>query len=340
MERLIFPMRAIGISNTYTSSHPAWDLVGSDTDIDYWYAPCTVKVLATNTTSPDSHTVHFGTCDKDGHAANVMCADGVERILTFACTHMNSLNNFDLHVGKIFPAGAPCYMEGTSGLANGNHVHMEVGTGWQYTKNANAQLNFLISPANLFYRLSGWNIVSNNYGTNGYSFPITSSRYTSDPSYKYYLKTTNDSVFVRTSPVYGSIKATIPVSSSAEIISFIPGFQDNGYQWAFVKYNSMYGFSQIDTYNYYTVSCTANALTYRPLYVINKFSNLTPNIRSSIISGSVLGTIPVNTMTKVTVLLSGFQADGYQWGRVLVNGVNGYAQLDVNNYLYFTEVAV
>lgn len=159
--------------------HKAWDLNGEDTGKEYWRAPCRVKVLAIFSvdTTGFYNTVIFGSCDESGNPTEVMCEDGVARVLSFACTHMNSVNKFKLAVNKIYQSGEACYMEGNTGIGStGNHVHMEVAEGWQYNKtkrDGQWLLPNLTNIANVFYQLDGWNVVRN---LNGYTFKTVESR--------------------------------------------------------------------------------------------------------------------------------------------------------------------
>lgn len=179
MEYAIFPMKTISISQRFHEKHKAWDLNGEDTGIDYWYAPCRIKVLAMFGLKETGfyNTVLFGSCDEQGNQASVMCEDGIARVLTFGCTHMNDLNKFGLSVGKIYESGERCYCEGNTGLGStGNHVHMDVAVGWHYKRekvDGQWLLPNLTNIANVFYRLKDWNVERN---LNGYTFTEVDSR--------------------------------------------------------------------------------------------------------------------------------------------------------------------
>ena len=339
MEYVIFPMKTINITQRYHSAHCAWDIAGKDTGIEPWYAPCTVKVL--KILGPGSgyyNSVLFGSCDSYGNQTAVMCEDGVARVLTFSCTHMNSINKFGLFEGKIFPAGTACYEEGTEGQATGNHVHMEVAIGWQTSKpNQNGQylLTNYTNPANIFRQLSGFNTVQNG---NGYTFKTTTSRIVQGGtvSANYLLNTTSLAVRIRSSVVSGSILTTVPQGQSLNIISFLPGFQSDGYQWARVSYNGMTGYSQLDTKNCYTITGNASLFSNMPMYLINNSSSRTPAIRSTPVTGSIKMTIPANVKVRISDMLPGVQSDGYQWFFVNCNGTLGYVQADLKNWLYIS----
>lgn len=179
MQNLVFPMKTISISQRFHAKHKAWDMNGEDTGIDYWYAPCRVKVLAMFDINKTGfyNTVLYGSCDESGNPAEVMCADGVKRVLTFGCTHMNGLNKFGLYVGKIYQSGEKCYCEGNTGSGStGNHVHMDVAEGWHYKRikyDGQWLLPDLVTVDNLFFRLKGWNVIRK---LNGYEFKETDSR--------------------------------------------------------------------------------------------------------------------------------------------------------------------
>ena len=181
MQYPIFPMQNVSISQRAftTGSHKnlsAIDINGKDTGIENLIAPCRVKVLAVLTKSKTgfNNTVLYGTCDENGAKAAVKCADGTSRILTFAFTHDNYIS--DIKVGRIFNQLEVCYQEGTTGQATGNHGHIEIGLGWQYTKYKDSYGNWclknLVNADKVFWLLKDYsNIV--NRGLNGYTLPWT-----------------------------------------------------------------------------------------------------------------------------------------------------------------------
>lgn len=69
-----------------------------------------------------------------------------------------------------------------------------------------------------------------------------------------YLNATQASFRVRSAPVNGSTLAIVPQGGRATILEYLPGFKSDGYQWCKVNYNGTVGYSQIDTYNCYTVT--------------------------------------------------------------------------------------
>ena len=203
MEYAIFPMKSISISQGfYLNQHHAFDLTGSDSNkVDYFFAPCTVKVLNISrynyeTNSGLANTVLFGTCDVNGNKTPVMCEDGIARVLTFACSHIDKedLDFLDLHVGQVIGSGYACYREGTTGIATGPHIHLEVGLDWQTSKNANNRyelndtiVNGVRLITNTFHSLSGFNTPGNT-NDGGTTFSTVSSRKVDDSTVNNVLK--------------------------------------------------------------------------------------------------------------------------------------------------------
>jgi hypothetical protein len=174
MEYAIFPMQNVGVSQRHNTtkkySHyqmKAIDIIGKDSGIEQGYAPFTGKVLAITTSA---NTIFFGSCDENGNKAQVMCEDGVARVITVALTHDNNIN--DVAIGRVFKSGEKFYDEGTKGGATGNHIHIEVALGWVSKKTAytaNGYLKFAddvsLYPHQIFFALKGWNkiIKANGY---------------------------------------------------------------------------------------------------------------------------------------------------------------------------------
>lgn len=374
MEYAIYPMKTISISQRANGGYShvglqAWDIVGTDTGIEPWYAPCRVKVLAINPRSWMSNTVFFGSCDENGNEAKVMCEDGVARVLTFSCTHMEDegLSKYGIEVNKKFEAGEACYEEGKKGKADGYHVHMEVAEGWAYDKTKNSstgqwETNGIITIADIFYQLSGFNTIGGSYGANGYTFKTVTSRTVSgsgtveptptptptpDTSEKisitgYGLYVNKLGLKIRTEPNSSSESLiTVPVGKELKIRKFLDGFQSDGYQWAATEYEGNVGYSQIDTNGYYTVVLTDTSvispsngacIVPRTLYLIA--SSKGANIRASIPSGTATF-VSAGSKIKVEELIPGFQSDGYQWVKASYDGTTGYVQADVKNWHYF-----
>ena len=178
MERPLFPMLNVSISQRAysTGSHKtlqAIDINGEGTGIEHGRAPCMVKVLKVldKAKTGFNNTVLYGTCDEKGKPAEVLCADGLSRILTFALTHDNNIS--DIKVGKIYKQWEIFYQEGTTGQATGNHIHLEIGIGWQYNKYKDSYGNYalknLIAANKVLWLKKDLHVIKNR-GLNGYTF--------------------------------------------------------------------------------------------------------------------------------------------------------------------------
>ena len=137
---------------------------------------------------------------------------------------------------------------------------------------------------------------------------------------------------VRTSPVSGTELVMVPISSYAKILQFVPGFQSDGYQWAYVEYNGIRGYSQLDTSSDYLIQKSATSST---IYL--KASKLQFRIRSNPVNGTQLAMVPVNYQAKILSTENGFASDGYQWAYVEYNGIKGYSQMDLQNAYTLVE---
>lgn len=349
MEYAIYPMKTISISQIYSESHCAWDIVGEDTKIENWYAPCRVKVLNIlpyNRPGTFANTVLFGSCDKNGNEAAVMCQDGIARVLTFACTHMNDINQFGLQIGKIYESGEACYQEGNTGISYGNHVHMEVAEGWQTTKSESEKqwlLPNLTNIANVFSMLKGWNVIGGEFGANGYTFKEVSSRSdgnqdsgsTGDSLTEIlnnglngvYLVAKNTPFRVRSNPVNGTELAMVPTGGEASIISFRNGFESDGYQWAQVYYKGQLGYSQLDLKDDYLIRLTDDATKIALKPIKEGF-----RVRASVVNGTQKDFVPVGDKARINSVNARFESDGYQWAFVSHGTVSGWSQMDTYGY--------
>lgn len=170
MKNVSISRKAFSVSTHKTLN--AIDINGKDTTREYGRAPCRCKVLKVLPISSTgfANTVLFGTCDEFGRPANVLCADGQERVLTFAFTHDDKIR---VKESQIVEQNEVVYMEGKTGNATGNHIHLEVGQGWQYKKikdkNGNFCLTNLLYAYKVFWLKEGWHKVV-NFGLNGYKF--------------------------------------------------------------------------------------------------------------------------------------------------------------------------
>ncbi len=276
IEYAIFPQKLINITQRANSSFShanlqAWDIADIDSKVQQAFAPCTVKVLAKPTSN--ANTVLFGTCDDLGNPRAVMTENGM-RILTFGFTHDDYIG--DIEIGRIYKSGKKIYDEGKAGYATGNHIHLEVASGWQFDKITDVyghyRLRNITSIANIFYQLKGWNEIKN---ANGYTFTEVNQRFTeseNDMSLKIvaikqklairetmtfttkkvvdYDPFTNKTV-VRTRPsATGKIMHILDIGQSVEIIEPVPGIQRDSWQWFKIRYKGKECFCQYDSMAY------------------------------------------------------------------------------------------
>lgn len=181
MQNMIMGMRTLNISQGYNTSYThknllAWDLAGEDTGIDTFRAKNYLKVLAIlpYKTTGFANTVIFGTSDQYGNPAYVHTPRIGDQILSIAMTHDNAIASY-IKVGAVFGNDEMIYEEGTTGQSTGNHIHLEVGLGWQYKKvhlygdyydGSVYCLQNLVKPEDAIFLLNGYNRVFNNKGYN------------------------------------------------------------------------------------------------------------------------------------------------------------------------------
>ena len=144
-DRLIFGMKCLNVSqigsgydgkNHYSHVSYEVDLAGMDTGADVWRnkMPNTLWYCAGAWgNAKTGNTRFFWSCDKNGKAKKVLCADGYLRYITLALTH--SRRSFT--VGHYYKYDEIMYQEGTSGYATGNHIHLEICAGHVRTKYRN-----------------------------------------------------------------------------------------------------------------------------------------------------------------------------------------------------------
>lgn len=152
MEKLIFPMKAINITQGVNGQYShqgtyAIDNAGKDTGIDAVYAPCTM-ICRYKDVPVNGNACFFESVDK------VQFADGTIDYATFMFIHCNDVSH--LHLGQIIKQGDVFYHEGTAGQATGNHCHIEVAKSKYvkpYTKNAQGKfmLPNSVHPASAFF---------------------------------------------------------------------------------------------------------------------------------------------------------------------------------------------
>ena len=175
-DRLIFGMKCLNVSqigsaydgrNHYSHVSYEVDLAGMDTGADVWrnkmpntYWYCAGAWGNANT----GNTRFFWSCDKNGKAKKVLCADGYLRYITLALTH--SRRSFI--VGHYYKLNEIMYQEGTSGRATGNHIHLEICVGHVRTKYRNRAGGYNLAnmlPANrMMFLLNGYSYIKNGGG--------------------------------------------------------------------------------------------------------------------------------------------------------------------------------
>lgn len=132
IQDILIPMENFRcLQGDFEGNHPwyAVDLSGKDTGRDLAYAPVDVRCEAIN--------------EKDGNAVwwqsieQVRFPDGTIDFLTMMILHDDNLKG--IYIGATYRQGEQIAQEGTSGLANGNHLHIEFAKGkftQMYEKNA------------------------------------------------------------------------------------------------------------------------------------------------------------------------------------------------------------
>ena len=177
MDRLVFGMHHLNISQVGTLidgkphySHPnyALDLCGEDTGIDFWFnkeADTCFYCSGAFGTKKTGNTRFFVSCDYQGKAKKVMCADGKARVVTLALTHSGK----DYRLYHIYTPNEVLYQEGTQGKATGNHIHLEVAEGSVKTKYYDNKLGVYrmkgeFNPVDAFFILDSFTTVVRTQG--------------------------------------------------------------------------------------------------------------------------------------------------------------------------------
>lgn len=255
-----------GYDGKYHYSHDGYeiDLAGSDSGIDYWrnlakevYWKC-AGAFGTRSTG---NTRFFWSCDKNGNAKKVLCADDVLRLTTIALTHSNR----DFAINKVYGYNEVMYQEGTSGYATGNHIHMEICAGHVKTKVRNSKGGYnlanMLNAAKVMFLLENTTVVR----TGGLTWKKTknttyetSSGTTSKKTYKEvkepryhigsYLKrtlTTKCALKLRSTnkKTDDSNKiCVIPKDTELEYYGFYDLAEESGKYWIWIKYGNKTGF--------------------------------------------------------------------------------------------------
>lgn len=261
-DRMVFGMHHLNISQTGAGygvqdslSHVSYelDLCGQDSSVDYWFnkLPDTCfKCTGRFGTKSTGNTFFFVTCDASGTAKKVLCADGNYRVITLALTH----SGWTPTLGKIYPYNSYFYMEGVSGKATGNHIHLECCEGLVVRKVVNAKgywnLPNMLDARKVFWILDGWTTVVN---TQGLQFKhCTSAEVTQDKKMekgKLYFIADRMPARIRKSLSFsggkpiGAIMATMPAGSFAEITHMTNRHEadSHGFEWFQVKYITVTG---------------------------------------------------------------------------------------------------
>jgi len=287
--------------------------------------------------------------------SEVMFADGTTGILSMSLGHMSDTDyatlkrNYkanhttDLANGSYFDAGEIMYYFGAKGGGStGVHVHMRIGKGkflsstvlWRETSAGSNvwMLNTSVHPG--LKHDSAFYIDDFSFKTNGYYSEIikkmnfkTYDPVTPPTESDLYLVAKTTGFRVRESVVNGAEKAMVTKGNKAKIISFVGGFQTDGYQWAKVDYNGAIGYSQMDTKAYMVQRIGSTPNTYLRALATSF------RVRSTPVNGTELAMIyPVNQVT-VLDFVESYQSDGYQWIKVRTSsGIEGYSQLDTKAY--------
>ena len=274
-DRCVFGMKTLNISqigsgydgkNHYSHTGYELDLSGEDSGRDVWrnMMPDTFWLCAGrwgNATS--GNTRFFWPVDANGKAKKILLADGTTDTITLALTHANE----DYPVGKRYGFQEIMYREGTSGAAQGNHIHLEVCRGCVCRKIENAKgyynLPGIMDARKVFFILDGYTTVRN---TQGLEFKHCDRvRYIPDEE-----KGGEDVIIFQPKKASANIRkalefkdgrnvaaivATIPAGRTAEVTHFTQRFEEDGYEWVQVKYQTeggkeVTGFCQLDTRAY------------------------------------------------------------------------------------------
>ncbi len=169
-ELAMFPMTYMNITQGVNGSLShvntnAIDIAGKDGGIDNLFAPFTCVVKKKYTDGYGGNVVWIQSQNR------VYYADGSLDYMTILLVHDNDTS--DLWVGKVIPQGTVFFQEGTSGLATGNHVHLEVGrgafTGSGWHANPNPDMSWIVNgsmvPWDALF-ISPSTVILNGYGYN------------------------------------------------------------------------------------------------------------------------------------------------------------------------------
>ena len=120
-------------------------------------------------------------------------------------------------------------------------------------------------------------------------------------------------------------------NASSQIRSFLPKKCSDGFQWALVKYGSLYGYAQVDLFNFNKI--TSSSLGDLRVHTVNSAMNVRQTLTfnaSNKPNGTILTTVPKNGDATI-INFEERQKDNYQWARASYKGHTGYVQLDTLN---------
>ena len=370
MEYLIYPMKTISISqgsyekDKYGQSsnlgYNAIDIVGkhdsSSAIREEVFAPATCKVLKIykyNGEGTSANTVLFGTCDKNGNKAKVICADGTERVLTIACTHMevDDFKSMGYYEGQIFNSGSLFYKEGKLGRASGLHVHLEIAEGWVYKKTTKDYVYYkngikgsnkgftldsiLLKPEKLFFILNNYHSFRNN---NNENVQLSGKRVDSREKIEvkpnppinptptpnvFSMRVRSGVVDLLTTEVTGNKITTVPTGSMINIVGLYGWKAGDGYRWAWGKYRNFEGAFKYDPKR---MTPEGDPTSNYKMILFGSAARL----RKYPVNGGVNYTVPKGHYINILSFLSDIKSDGYQWCRGKFGNYEGYFQYDPN----------
>lgn len=255
-DRMVFGMHHLNISQIgsmydgkdhYTHTSYEIDCCGSDSGVDYYFnkLPNTsFKCTGRFGTKSTGNTFFFVTCDSAGTAKKVLCADGNYRVITLALTH----SGWTPTLGHIYPYNSYFYMEGVSGKASGNHIHIECCEGLVVRKVPNAKgywnLPNMMDARKVFWILDGWTTVVNTQGLVFKHCKEVPVKEEDEPMY-FYADTMPCRIraklqFHEGKPV-AKIVATMPKGAKAKITHCTNRHELDGYEWFQVEYTTPTG---------------------------------------------------------------------------------------------------
>lgn len=347
-QKSIFGMAVLHISAGHQhSSHTnttVVDLCGMDNGIDQFRAPfdCKVSAIINEGKYPNNTVVFEST-------TAVELPIGIFNNVCFRCTHMddNFLDQLNIYVGRSFKQGETCYYEGTKGLTDGNHIHIEFAIG-KYNQMVDAGSGHLRlktdldghsginnGSCNLYLPQAVFidpNITktvkstdnNSNYYTNQYVWTLTNG-ITATNYYLSYFGTnissirtslkmvlTGSAARIRTYPVGGQELTLVPNGSSVEILEFGKTPESDGYQWFQGKFNGITGFLQYDPA---VMHPEGSVGTNNPNPLIMDLTDSAARIRISQVD-KILTTVPQGAKVNLDEFNDAVASDGYRWVRV------------------------